>query len=456
MSATKKNNCNSSSAAEQHTILELTGTGCGDKIEPRRRFAIRDDPLATTGCDALLHVMKASLGSGILAMPDAFKNSGLLFGLLGTILIGVLCTHGTYLIVKCSQNLCYMYQKTSLGYTETIEMAFQNSHSRFLQKYSHVARKFVNLFLFLTYYGANTIYVLLISSTLQQVALNHFGIEWNIRWFMLILAIPLMTFTLVHQMKYLVPFSAVANVLLLVGLSLTCYYTMQDLPPLSSRPAITPDLSKLPLFFSTVLCGMEGIGTILPIENSMRNPSKFLSCPGVLNNAMTIIVTLFSTIGFIGYLKFGDDVKGSITLNLADDLLSEAVKVSVAVAVFCTFGLQFTACSEVIWKTAKPYIGKDNEKASFYAIRAALIFGTVLFGIAVPQLAPVISLVGSIGFSMLGLFLPALTEIIVYWNGGLGFAKWRLWKNIMLMIIAVFALLIGTGIALKDISSNYN
>lgn len=54
--------------------------------------------------DALLHVIKSSLGSGILAMPDAFKNSGLIFGLIGTILVGILCTHGTYLIVSLFMN----------------------------------------------------------------------------------------------------------------------------------------------------------------------------------------------------------------------------------------------------------------------------------------------------------------------------------------------------------------
>uniref|UniRef100_A0A1B6CN84 Amino acid transporter transmembrane domain-containing protein n=1 Tax=Clastoptera arizonana TaxID=38151 RepID=A0A1B6CN84_9HEMI len=440
---------------ENHTSVELSSTNFNEKKEATGKFAIRDDPLATTDFDALLHVIKSSLGSGILAMPDAFKNSGLIFGLIGTIFVGILCTHGTYLIVKCSQELCYLYQKTSLGYTETVETAFQNSHSSLLKRYSHISRRFVKLFLFLTYYGTNTVYILLISSTIQQVAVHRFDIDWNIRWFMIILFVPLLPVAMVHQMKYLVPFSAIANVLLLLGLSLTLYYTMIDLPPISERPAITHDLSKIPLFFSTVLCGMEGIGTILPIENSMRNPRNFLRCPGVLNNAMIIIATLFGSIGFIGYLKFGDNVQGSITLNLGNDILAESVKMSVALAVFFTYTLQFTACFEVAWATLKPYVSKENQVKAFYIMRGFLIFGTVCFGIIVPQLAPVISLVGSIGFSMLGLFLPALTETVIFWNYGLGIFRWRLYKNIFMMIIACLTLFSGTSIAIKDISSNY-
>lgn len=49
---------------------------------------------------ALLHLIKSSLGSGILAMPNAFKNGGLFFGLFGTAAIGALCTHCIYLLVS--------------------------------------------------------------------------------------------------------------------------------------------------------------------------------------------------------------------------------------------------------------------------------------------------------------------------------------------------------------------
>lgn len=53
----------------------------------------------------------------------------------------------------------------------------------------------------------------------------------------------------------------------------------------------------------------------------MKNPKHFLGCPGVLTIAMSIVVSLFMLVGFFGYLKFGDEALGSITLNLPDDWL---------------------------------------------------------------------------------------------------------------------------------------
>lgn len=64
---------------------------------------------------------------------------------------------------------------------------------------------------------------------------------------------------------------------------------------------------------------MEGIGVVMPVENEMANPRRFLGCPGVLNTSMFIVITLYGVFGFFGYVQFGDDVKGSVTLNLPQD-----------------------------------------------------------------------------------------------------------------------------------------
>lgn len=73
--------------------------------------------------------------------------------------------------------------------------------------------------------------------------------------------------------------------------------------------------------FSTVIFAMEGIGTVMPIENSMLRPQYFLGCPGVLNTAMITVVGLYGFMGFLGYLRYGEAAAGSITLNLPKDTM---------------------------------------------------------------------------------------------------------------------------------------
>ncbi|GLH07337.1 AGAP009898-PA [Gryllus bimaculatus] len=54
----------------------------------------------TTDLDTLIHLLKGSLGSGILAMPLAFLNSGLLFGVISTFIIGFICTYCVHILVS--------------------------------------------------------------------------------------------------------------------------------------------------------------------------------------------------------------------------------------------------------------------------------------------------------------------------------------------------------------------
>lgn len=68
----------------------------------------------------------------------------------------------------------------------------------------------------------------------------------------------------------------------------------------------------------------------MPLENGMKSPRKFTAWAGVLNLAMLFIGIIYISFGFFGYLKYGENTAGSITLNLpSDHYLAQSVKVSV-------------------------------------------------------------------------------------------------------------------------------
>lgn len=58
---------------------------------------------------------------------------------------------------------------------------------------------------------------------------------------------------------------------------------------------------------------------ILPLENEMKSPRDFVSKFGVLNCSMVSIIVLYVGMGLFGYLRYGDDSEGSITLNLPSE-----------------------------------------------------------------------------------------------------------------------------------------
>lgn len=64
---------------------------------------------------------------------------------------------------------------------------------------------------------------------------------------------------------------------------------------------------------------MEGIGVVMPVENVMKKPHHFLGFPSILVLAMALITVLYCILGLFGYFRYGDVLRGSITLNLPID-----------------------------------------------------------------------------------------------------------------------------------------
>jgi len=73
--------------------------------------------------ETLLHLLKGSLGTGILAMPKAFYNAGYVVGLIATIIIGLLCTYCMRILVRSEYELCKRRRVPSMTYPATAEAA---------------------------------------------------------------------------------------------------------------------------------------------------------------------------------------------------------------------------------------------------------------------------------------------------------------------------------------------
>lgn len=56
----------------------------------------------------------------------------------------------------------------------------------------------------------------------------------------------------------------------------------------------------------------------MPLENEMKSPKNFVGITGILNRSMCIVIALYVGVGLCGYLKYGSQIKSTITLNLPE------------------------------------------------------------------------------------------------------------------------------------------
>lgn len=248
-------------------------------------------------------------------MPLAFANGGLWFGLASTFLVGIICTYCVHILVKCSHILCRRAQVPSLAFADIAETAFL-AGPQGLHKWSRFARFIINAFLVIDLIGCCCVYNTFVAKNVRQVVQNYYPeFDMGLRLYILCLLPLLIPINLIRNLKHLAPLSVIANLLMATGVVITMYYIFGDVPSLSERKSIA-EWHKLPMFFGTVIFALEGIGVVMSLENNMKNPQHFLGCPGVLNFGMAFVVLLYASVGFFGYLKYGDGVQESITLNL--------------------------------------------------------------------------------------------------------------------------------------------
>lgn len=66
---------------------------------------------------------------------------------------------------------------------------------------------------------------------------------------------------LIRNLKYLAPFSMIANFLVGLCMTITFWYVFQDLHTSKTVPLVA-DWHKWPMFFGTAIFALEGIGVV--------------------------------------------------------------------------------------------------------------------------------------------------------------------------------------------------
>lgn len=253
--------------------------------------------------------------------------------------------------VKCGHKLYYKTRRTKMTFAEIAEAAFQKG-PKWCRPLAPFAKFSILFGMFLTYFGTCSVYTVIVAKNFEQVVEHWTKTDIDPRVIICVLLVPLILIAWVPNLKYLAPVSMVANVFMGLGLLLTFYYLVQGLPSIEERSLFT--LSTLPAFFSITIFAMEAIGVVMPLENNMKTPQNFLGICGVLSKGMSGVTLIYIMLGFLGYMKYGNITGESITLNLpTDEWPAQAVKILIALAVYCTFGLQFYVCLEIVWDGIK-------------------------------------------------------------------------------------------------------
>ena len=108
----------------------------------------------------------------------------------------------------------------------------------------------------------------------------------------------------------------VADLFIMMGLCVLYYFDIFTLATEGLSDIALFNGHDFVLFLGTAAFAFEGIGLVIPIQESMIHPEKFKF---VLTVVMIILILCFTSIGALSYAAYGSAVKTVIISSLPQD-----------------------------------------------------------------------------------------------------------------------------------------
>ena len=377
-------------------------------------------------------LLKAFVGTGIMFLPKAFNNGGILFSSVTLIMVSLISCVCFHLLLQCRKRYGGSYgdlgaavggpkfRSLILGSITISQIGFVCAGIIFVAE---------NLFSFLNAVTPNHVTPV---GTNPLIAIQ------------LVALIPL---ALIRNISKLGPAALLADVFIFFGLFYIWYY---DIATLASRGLHeTVQLFNPRSFTLTIgsaIFTFEGIGLILPIQSSMAQPEKFSR---LLYIVMVIITIIFTSIGALCYATFGSQTSVEIISNYPQSSkLVNAVQFLYSMAVLVGTPVQLFPATRIIETSlfGERASGKRSQvmKWKKNAFRTGI---TVLCGViaiaGASDLDKFVALIGSFACVPLVYIYPALLHY-----KGVAESRWMKACDVVLMGVGFAAMIYSTVITL--------
>ncbi|AAS51278.2 ACR051Cp [Eremothecium gossypii ATCC 10895] len=354
----------------------------------------------------VLLLLKSFVGTGVLFLPKGFHNGGWLF------------STGALVFCGAASCVCFMLLIAAK------EQEGVGGYGDLGRRVCGVAmQRTVLASIVLSQLGFAAVYAVFTATNLQVVCSTLFGWHASTGVYVAAQAAVYLPLALTRRITKLSATALLADLFILLGLVYVYYFSasqvVQHGAATDSMLAFNP--SSWTVFLGTAIFTYEGVGLLIPIQESMRSPEKFRRC---LLWVMVAVTAVFISFGMLCYAAFGAKVETVILLNFPQDsALGTGVQLLYAAAIMLSTPLQlFPAIrilENVVVTTSRS--GKYSTKVKwiknwFRALVVVLML--VLASLGSNDLDKFVSLIGSFACIPLIYVYPPLLHYVVFRGTG--------------------------------------
>lgn len=423
------------------------------------------------------------IGAGVLGLPFAFKEAGILEGIVVMTLVGIISVKAMLLIVDCKYQLIKDNRVPTKPYdrddTEAREdglvtkvkgreevmnlldddepeadKGHKNARLSVDLSYGdighhalgHIGRVFVDLAILISQAGFCCAYLIFISENLSSYIPKLKLIHW-----LVLLLPPLCLLTLLRQLKSLALTSLLAQCSNLLAFGVVFWFDFEHFHHIKIHPK-NMSIKGLPFFLAISIYCYEGAGMILSLEGSLAADIRY-KFRRFFIFTMVIVTSLYISFGAAGYLSFGPETNAIITLNLpkgeSEVDFAMVVKSFLCLALFFTYPVMMFP----VMKLLENYLIKDAHKNILKGnlLRVFTVFMTGCIVLVIPNFANLMALVGATCCTMLAFTLPGLFHMCIF-KGNL--TIYQVIVDWTLIFLGIVGAVIGTIDALQRLHSS--
>ncbi|GAA94826.1 uncharacterized protein L969DRAFT_97211 [Mixia osmundae IAM 14324] len=382
-----------------------------------------EDAGQATLFSSVANLSNTILGTGMLALPHAIAQGGLVTGFMLISLAGAASALGLYLLSRC----CARLGSRQASFTALASLTYP------------AASTFFDAAIALKCFGVSISYLIIMGSLTPQVvdSLTPKGIEphpvlldrrlW-ISLSMIILT-PLGFLRRLHSLR----FTSYLALLAVASLCLLVVVNIADPSHLPQRGEIhlfrwsAGLLTSLPIYVFAFTCAQNLCSVYNELQSNTQSRMNIASFSSI--GAAAIIYQL---VGCLGYISFGAAVSSNIMLDYHNSVLASIVRIGVTLFVLFSYPLQLHPCRASLDKVlagqqavAKAAVeGTQQEEPTpheipqgkFIAMTVGILVATYTIAMNVQNLSVVLGIVGATGSTTVSFILPGLFFLALFRN----------------------------------------